>query len=191
MGIGFILEIIQSAHYNPLHCNVTEYVFWGDCLCLYKPAALHCNTQHRSQLCPLLFKVASSRNPSGDFGHGIGLETRLLRTDPTKCWGLASRRPYRAQRHRVRGRIRPRHRDLLPGQPWQRGAVPSRPLSSQLLGAPFPRHLLLTISQLTFFSCRREGGKKKKKHNDAKKHSPLFLRQQRFGGRCLLWLLFK
>lgn len=186
LGIVFLVENIHG-QLTTTCCTATLLSMFsgGDCLCPYKPAALHCNTQHRSQLCPLLFKVASSRNPSGDFGHGIGLETQLLRTDPAKRGGLTSWRPYRPQRHRVSGRIRSRRWDLLPEQPWQRGAAPSRPLSSELFGAPFPRRLQLMITQLTFFSYRREG---KKTHE---KHSPLFLRQQRFGGRCLLWLLFK
>lgn len=145
----------QSAHYNLLHYNVTVYVFWGDCLCLYKPAALHCNTQHRSQLCPLLFKVASSRNPSGDFGHGIGLETQLPQTDPAKRWGLASRRPYRAQRHRVRGRIRPRHRDLLPGQSWQRGAFLQTPWCS------LPSPSSADDISINIFQLQERGGGKK------------------------------
>lgn len=114
-----------------------------------------------------------------------------------------------ALRHSSRRRTLPSAGASLPGDPTEhkgtgsaagsgpdtgicsRGSPGNEELSSELLGAPFlPSPSSADDISINIFQLQERGGGKKTQHN-AKKHSPLFLRQQRFGGRCLLWLLFK
>lgn len=185
MGIGFILANIHSQLITTCCTTTLLCMFFGGIACA-------CTSQQR---------CTATHSTAANFA------LCYLKLLPAAILA-ATLDTALALRHSSRRRTLPSAGASLPGDPTEhkgtgsaagsgpdtgicsRGSPGSEELSSKLLGAPFPRRLLLTISQLTFFSCRREGGEKKTQHN-AKKHSPLFLRQQRFGGRCLLWLLFK